>query len=360
MEPERPFSAGERRITNILLGIIVAALVGGILYQLSSVLLPFVVAVLLSFIFKPIVLWLVQHRVPRALALLAVIAIVAGGAMGLTLLIAPSVDAFQDNLPAYQNRLNGLVEDGVGMVTAIVEGLGGDVSQINPRDLVGVSTLTSVATSSVGTLVTGLSNAFLVFLFLLFMLAAAGELPIKVKHAFKDAGSERIGAMLANIDRQVRRYLIAKTIVSLTTAVITTIILLILGVDFAVVWGLLAFLLNYIPNFGSLIATVFPVLTALLQFDSLTKPILALILLVVAQNVMGNVVEPKLMQSSLNLSPVVILMSLIFWGWLWGVWGMILAVPITATIKIVFENLDTLKPLAVLMSGKVVALEEGG
>lgn len=341
------------RITNLFLGTIVVVLLGTVLYLLTSVLLPFVIALLLSFIFKPIVLWLVHHKVPRALALLAVVAIVAGGALGLTLLIAPSIESFQENLPSYQNRLTGLAEKGLVAVTSIVESMGGDMSQIDARELVQVSTLTSIATQSVDTLLTGLSNAFLVFLFMLFMLSAAGEMDIKVKKAFAGGQSEKIGAMLRNIDVQVRRYLIAKTLVSLATATLTTIILLILGVDFAVVWGLLTFLLNYIPNFGSLFATILPVLTALLQFDTLTKPILALVLLIVAQNVMGNVVEPKLMQSSLNLSPVLILLALIFWGWLWGVWGMILAVPITSTIKIVCENVDALKPVAVLMSGKV-------
>ncbi len=353
MEPVRSSSAPELRVTNLFLGIIVVVLLGVILYQLTSVLLPFVVAVLLSFIFKPIVLWLVRYRVPRGLALLAVVALVASCALGLTLLIAPGVDAFQANLPSYQTRLTALMEKGISAVTTIVTSLGGDVTDINAKELVQVSTLTSMATGSIGTLLTGLSNAFLVFLFMLFMLASAGEMKMKVEKAFTGERSSQIGAMLANIDRDVRRYLVTKTIVSLLTATLCTIVLLILGVDFAIVWGLLTFLLNYIPNFGSLFATILPVLTALLQFDSLTKPILALVLLIVAQNVMGNVIEPKLMQTSLNLSPVLILLSLIFWGWLWGVWGMILAVPITSTIKIVCENVETLRPVAVLMSGKV-------
>jgi predicted PurR-regulated permease PerM len=130
---------------------------------------------------------------------------------------------------------------------------------------------------------------------------------------------------------------------------------LILGVDFALLWGFLTFLLNFIPNIGSIVSVIFPLLISFLQFDSVATPLLVLILLGATQFAMGNVVEPKLMEFSLNLSPLLVLVSLFFWGWIWGVWGMILAVPMMSTVKIIFENIETLQPIAVLMSSKVPA-----
>jgi predicted PurR-regulated permease PerM len=161
----------------------------------------------------------------------------------------------------------------------------------------------------------------------------------------------QISSILGNIDDQVRQYLMTKTLISGATGVLTSLVLWILGVDFALLWGFLAFLLNFIPNIGSVISTLLPFSLSLLQFESLTIPVLVLALLGTIQVSMGNVVEPKVMSFSLNLSALVILISLIFWGWLWGIWGMILAVPFTATLKIVFENIEPLRPISVLMSG---------
>jgi predicted PurR-regulated permease PerM len=131
------------------------------------------------------------------------------------------------------------------------------------------------------------------------------------------------------------------------------VILLIFGVDFALLWGFLAFLLNFIPNIGSIVAVILPILIALLQFDSASTALILLVLLMTTQMIMGNVIEPKMMSFSLDLSPLLVLVALIFWGWIWGIWGMILAVPIMSILKIVFENVEALKPIGIVMSGKV-------
>jgi predicted PurR-regulated permease PerM len=345
----------ELRAITLLLAILVVFVIGVMLYELSSVLLPFVIALLLSFIFKALVLWLTRHRVPKGIALMLVLLLAAGVLFLVVMMAYLSAGSFVANLPKYQERLAGLNSQLSVLVQSIAERIGVDASTVNLSSIISVSTITTFATSSLGSFITFLSNAFLVFLFMLFLLAGSGGLGPKIISAFSESNAERIATIIANIDLRIRKYLVTKTIVNLGTGMLTTAILMVLGVDFAVFWGFLNFLLAYIPNIGSLIATIFPVLMALLQFDTLTRPILVLVLLIVAHNVMGNVVEPKLMQFSLNLSPVLILLSLIFWGWLWGIWGMILAIPITATIKIVCENVDALRPISVLMSGKVEA-----
>jgi predicted PurR-regulated permease PerM len=146
---------------------------------------------------------------------------------------------------------------------------------------------------------------------------------------------------------------LTKTLTSLADAILVTVVLWIIGVDFALLWGFVTFVLNFIPNIGSIIATILPFVASLLQFNTLAVPLLVLFLLGSIQMLMGNVVEPRWMASSLNLSALLVLFSLIFWGWLWGGLGMILAVPLTSTLKIIFENVNALKPIAILMSGHV-------
>ena len=185
------------------------------------------------------------------------------------------------------------------------------------------------------------------------ILAGAGDLDAKVEHALPSEVAERIATVVRNASAQVRQYLVTKTLISAATGFLIALILWILGVDFPLLWGFLAFLLNFIPNIGSLLSVVLPFLLSLLQFDTLTRPIIALVLMEVVQIVMGNVIEPRVMAFSLNLSPLLVLVSLIFWGSLWGILGMVLAVPLTATIKIIFENIEPLRPVAVLMGGEL-------
>ncbi|HVK37075.1 MAG TPA: AI-2E family transporter [Candidatus Kapabacteria bacterium] len=346
----------ELRGITILLAILVVFVIGVVLHELSSVLLPFVIALLLAFIFKPAVLYLQRRRVPMVVSLLLVVALVGGILFLISLMIYSSAGAFIENLPKYQERLAGLNDRLASLVAWGAAKVGADPASIDIASIVQWSTVTSVATTTLGALVSMLSNGFLILLFLLFILGGAGELSRKVEHAFADRTAERIASIIRNIDVQVRQYLVTKTILSAVMGVFTAVVLAIFGVDFAVLWGLLAFLLNYIPNVGSLIATIFPALIAMLQFDSFATPLILLIILVVGHNVNGNVIEPKMMEFSLNLSSVLILVMLIFWGWLWGVWGMILAIPITSTIKIVCENVEPLRPIAVLMSGRVGAM----
>jgi AI-2 transport protein TqsA len=163
--------------------------------------------------------------------------------------------------------------------------------------------------------------------------------------------------MIENIESRVRQYLITKTLISAATGLLAFLILWGSGVDFPLFWGFVTFLLNFIPSLGSLVAIIFPFTLSLLQFDSLERPLLVLILLSSMQMVMGNILEPKIMAFRLNLSPLVILVSLIFWGWLWGVWGMVLAVPIMSTVKIIAENIEGLQPIAVFMSGHLKSKE---
>jgi predicted PurR-regulated permease PerM len=155
--------------------------------------------------------------------------------------------------------------------------------------------------------------------------------------------------MLKNINSQIQRYLIAKGLISLATGLLFYIVLQAFNVEFALIWSLSAFLLNFIPNIGSVIATILPLPIVYIQFGHFSTVFWVALFLVVIQVIIGNFIDPRIVGKSLHLSPLVVLFSLMFWGWLWGFIGMFLAVPIAVIIKIIFENSRSLKFLSILM-----------
>ena len=336
-------------IVSGLLGLIAAFFVGVTLLELRSVLVPFSVALLLSFIFQPIVLYLKARRIPTAVALVVVFVTLAAAATVVGYIVYSSAESLIDATERYMDRIDTVVADVEELLQQSAAALGLAEGRLDLNQVVDPSIITRLLQGGIGEAFTFAGNTFLVLLFMLFILASSGELKVKVQKAYPAHIAERINAVTDNISQQVRQYLVAKTLVSLGTGLLIFLALWILGVDYPVFWGFLAFLLNYIPNIGSFVAVILPFGFALLQFPGLTTPIIAALVMWLIQMVMGNVVDPRLMAFSLNLSPVLVIVSLIFWGWLWGVAGMILAVPLTATIKIFFENIDGLRPIAVLM-----------
>ncbi|MCZ7556938.1 MAG: AI-2E family transporter [Bacteroidia bacterium] len=343
----------DRKIATVFLGILVLIALGGVLVWMQSVVLPLVIAVLLSYIFKPVVLFLRTKRVPNALALVVVFLVIAGLFFGFGSILYSTVNTFVKAFPRYQDRLTLLVYEGSRIIESLAADAGIRLDGMTLTDVIDVSAIGSIVSSSAGSFVSLLSNLVLVLLFMFFILAGSGDVIAKLKTAVSLKQASTLATMIETVDLKVRRYLIAKTLISLLTGAVTSLILLILGVDFALLWGFLTFLLNFIPTVGSIVAVFFPFLFSLLQFDTFTVPLLTLILLSVAQNTIGNVLEPRYLAHSLNLSPLLVLVALLFWGWIWGIWGMILSVPIMSTIKIICENVDSLKPVAALMSGSV-------
>ena len=219
------------------------------------------------------------------------------------------------------------------------------------------STLTGFLAATVGSFLLFFNDAFLVLLFLVFLLAGSEEFPEKLRRAMPE-NAGRLGDMMHNIESGVRRYIVTKTLFNLTTGALVTTLLAAFGVDFPLLWGLLTFLAHYIPSVGAVISVGLPTIFVFLQFPPGTALLIA-ILNGVLQFFMGNAVEPRIMGSSLDLSPLLVLIALLFWGFLWGPWGMILSVPITSTIKIICENVGPLRPVAVLMSGSLEEAEAG-
>lgn len=210
--------------------------------------------------------------------------------------------------------------------------------------------------SNISSVIIALSTKFVMTLvFLMFMMIEAPFLDDKINKAF-GKNSERVRKILSTISAQVSQYLGTLTLISFATGVCAWLVLTVLGVRLAAGWGVLTFLLNFIPTVGSIIATIPPVVMAIIQFSpGLFRPFVVLVSLTAIQLLIGNVITPKVMGDKLGVSPVMILLSLLLWGMIWGIPGALLSTPIISIIKIVCENLPVLHPIAILIgSGESV------
>ena len=245
--------------------------------------------------------------------------------------------AYSANLDMMANKLNAMFD-------------------INLRSLIGEHTgdldYAMILSSIVNSLTELLGNAFLIALYVLFLLIEESIFSSKLKAIFTDSDRhEKVDAIISKIEISVTEYIGLKTLVSLITGILSYIVLLILGIDSPVFWAFLIFLLNFIPTIGSLIATIFPAIYTLLQFGELMPFVLVLALVGAVQIIVGNILEPRIMGNALNISSLVAILALSFWGWLWGITGMILSIPITVMIVIVFAQFPSTRSVAILLSG---------
>jgi len=326
--------------------VIIVIFIGGVVLRLAKpVLFPFFLAVFLSFILYPVLDFLTKIKIPRIISIIFILLFTFFILYLLGSLFYSTGKTFAAEFPKYGEKMNDIL-------TSLFEKLNLPQLKIETTDWAGefdLNRMGKILGSSLGPFLSFISNLFLVLIFLIFILAGRGKIKQKIKKYLDKKRAEKANSVIYNIDKQVQKYLVIKTIVSFFTGVFAFIVLISFGVDFAIIFGFLTFLLNYIPNIGSFIATALPVTIAVFQFETLWPAFWILIILTSIQLIMANVVEPRLMGHGLGLSPLVILFFLFFWGWLWGLPGMILAVPIAAIIKIVFDNIPGMKFLAAFM-----------
>ena len=195
-----------------------------------------------------------------------------------------------------------------------------------------------------------LAEAFVVGVYLIFLLLDLRRFPRRIRAGFEPERAEAILGVIARINAATTRYLRAKAVASLATGIPTAIVLWAFGVRYPVMWGVLIFFGNFIPYVGSLVALAFPMLLAFLDLEPVWRPCAVTLLLILIQVVTNNVVEPILTGKAVDLSPLVTLLCLAFWSLCWGLTGMLLAVPLTAMLKIIWENMAYTRPLAALMA----------
>ena len=338
------------KITFIFLGIIVLIAVGVVLKTAQSVILPLIIAWLLSFLIGPAINFMTARKIPTTLAAFIILILLLGIFYLTFTFLYARFSAFVAAYPKYHTRFTELVAVVTGKWNLQFDPLAG----INWGQNIG-RFLASFSRS----IFVFVSQLVLVSIFLFFILLGKPYFRFKILKSFSAEDADQIARITFSITAQIRRYLSLQFLISFTTGVLVWLALEIIGVDFAVTWGALAFFLNFIPTVGSIMASIPPILLALVQFyPSIWPGVITLLSVVTIQMGMGNALAPKVMGDQLNLSPVVVLLSLLFWGWLWGIVGALISIPIAAAIKIVCENIETLHPISVMMgSGKTFRRE---
>ena len=336
-------SFDQNKITASLLAILTIIAIGMVLQVAQSVFIPLVIAWLLSYILGPVVNVMTRRRIPTGIAVFVVLLLVFGVCYLAGIFFHQRFMAFVNAYPRYAERLNDLLLK-----------LSQDWNYNPLKEFNWVQQGGAFLLSMSQPVLSFLSKLIMVIIFLVFLLLGKPYFHYKVRKAFSQSNAEHLTQIINTIATQIGQYLGIQFLISLATGVLIWAALSIIGVDFAITWGALAFFLNFIPTIGSIVASIPPILLALIQFHpSLMKFVLTILAILAIQVIMGNILTPKVMGDRLNLSPVVVLVSLLFWGWLWGVVGALLSVPIAAMIKIVCENIEPLQPISILMgSGK--------
>ena len=326
--------------TLLLLGAFVIVIAG--LKFAQPLLVPFFLAIAVAALSQPVVGWLERRRVPHLLAIVLAVLLDFGAIAAIARVISNSAESFYARLPEYQARIATMGHSAMESLAS----RGIHVSQEQAAKAMDIGKLMDLGTSAARSIAGVVSDSILVILLVVFMLLEVGGWRAKLAFA--------IGRPDADISRfetaagELQKYLVVKSIMCLITALVSGIWVAIWGVDFVILWAMLAFLLNYIPTIGSAIAGLPPVLVALVQLGP--GPALGVAIgYAVINVVIGTAVEPRVMGRALGLSPLVVLLSLVFWGWLWGPLGALLSAPLTMVLKVALGNTTDMRWLAIIL-----------
>jgi AI-2 transport protein TqsA len=308
----------------------------------DSIIVPFLLALFISIVASPPFFWLQQKGIPKGLALIIVILAFLVFVSLIGVLIGTSVNDFTTKLPIYEQKLQSQTQ---AVISWLVEKKfiepDFEISRaFNPGSVLQIvgDTLNQVSNL--------FANGFLILLTVIFMMLEVTSLPLKIKKI--SSNPEGSLTRVQTITKEINKYITIKTWISLGTGILVYILLLIVGVDYPLLWAVLAFALNFIPTIGSMIALIPPVLLTLVQFG-FAEAIIVLVGFIIINTIIGNILEPRFMGKGLGLSTLVVFLSLIFWGWVLGPIGMLLSVPLTITIKIALDSSEETRWLAVLL-----------
>jgi predicted PurR-regulated permease PerM len=307
----------------------------------QPILVPILVAFFLAVLTSPAVTFLVRLKVPTSIATTLVVIALLGFFFGLGNLLASSTDEFIERLPAYQRQLQNWLVQVEAQFPWLIEDIKESIANFQPTDS---------ALSLIGPLFSGLGSVLtaivLIIFTLIFSLLEAQQASKKIRIAL---GDDKTLEYVKRFSKLVQRYLLVKSLISLVTGVLAGFLCWVIGVDYPLLWGTLAFLMNFIPNVGSLLAAVPPIILAAIQI-SVPALLATMIGYITINMIIGNLIEPRLMGRTLNISPLVVFLSLIFWGWIFGPIGMLLSIPLTVVVKIGLEVYPKTRWLAKIIS----------
>ncbi len=320
------------------------------IYQAQSVLVVLLVAVFLAVIGRVPMLWMERHRIPSVASVLIVLAAMITVLLAIGVVVGASLNSFSNALPLYEGRIQDMLsaikvpleKKGIAVTDDVL------LSYANPTAVMNFTAGVFASLSSV------FSNVVLILFTIIFVLLEASSFPAKLRRVRDDPHASF--PQISKFVNDMNRYMVIKTLLNLIAGTLTALWLYILGVDFPVLWGFLAFLLHYVPNVGSIAAAVPAVLLALVQLGGGSAALTAAGYLAIGM-IVGNVVEPRIMGRRFDMSPLVVFLSLILWGNLLGLVGALLCVPLTMTLKLACEASNETRWISVLLGPEVSADE---
>lgn len=337
MEPQG--LSRELRIILALAGIVV--IVAG-MRAAAGIIGPILLSVMIAIVCTPPLLWMHEKKVPTVVAMLLIMLVLIGAGYLLVIIIGAYVYDFTGSIGEYEERIS----EEIHGVIEYFERYGIDISEEAFGEYLNVSAALDMFTMVLGRLGSALTNLFLILIIVFFILL---EVPgLRSKMVVSVAKSEE---SLQGFDRfvwSVKRYLTIKTFTSLLTGILIGVLLWMLGVRYAPLWGLLAFLLNYVPKIGSFAAAIPAVLIAFIQLGWF-HALLAMMGFTVVNTVVGYILEPKVMGRGLGMPTVLVLVALLFWGWVLGPVGLIVAMPLTMMIKTALETSDNTRWIGLML-----------
>lgn len=317
----------------------------------SALVTPLMMALFIAIICVPALDWLQNKGVSETLAVIIVIVGITLVILILGTVIGESVAGFSDNAATYEASLKSMANS---WMTGL-NNLGFQVEAADLQNIINPSKVMSFTAGALSDFGGFMSNSFVIFFVLIFLLMERQSFQVKAVAIREDTSGSTVKE-IRNITDNIRHYLSMKTIVSLITGFLIWLCLIIIGVDYAILWALIAFLLNFIPNIGSIIAAVPAVLLALVQLGPMGA-LWTLVSYLAVNMVMGNIVEPRILGQGLGISTLVVFLSLIFWGYIFGTVGMFLAVPLTLTIKLILAQSPEFQWVSILLGTQESAQE---
>ncbi len=328
--------------TQILLTVASIVIIVAGMKAAGGIIVPFLLALFIAVIASPPLLWMESHGLHRALAMLVVIAVIVGIGYGIVTVVSGSLKGFSQDLPLYKERLQSYTDPVVGWL----EARGVPVPSADAPGVLDPKRAMQLAADMLNGFSSVLANAFLIFLTVVFILFESASFRVKLRSIFNEP--DRSLAEVSRFTRDLNRYLAIKTWTSLATGMLVGLWLSALGVEYAVLWAMAAFLLNYVPNIGSIIAAIPAVLLALIQLG-LGGALWTAAGYLVINVAIGSFIEPKFLGRGLGLSTLVVFLSLVFWGWVLGPVGMFLSVPLTMAVKIALDSREDTRWIATLL-----------
>ena len=317
-----------------------------VLKTLQSFIRPFVIALILTFLLMPILRWSKKKNISFGIIFSAIILVFVLFMILFAFLFSGYASSISQSIPHYGQQISQSGQN----IYELTSKINIADKTLNLDEFINVEKISQIVAVLMQSIAKSIGfvfgELFLVLLFLMFILPSHEKIIQYLENDLESSNIKKFRSVLLKIEKSIRDYLVAKIHISFGTALLSAIILFAFNANFVIILAVLIFALNFIPNIGSLIAVAIALLSYAITFGLTLNLIWLCLLLVLVQLIFGNIIEPKITANKLSISPVIILFGLLFWGWVWGIIGMLLATPLTCIIKIVLENIDSTKKLA--------------